>query len=170
MARSRPGPGGPVPARSRAVARSRCWSGFGGPLAQSRSRLLAPPLAMSCPASPGPVPVHVCPAGLVLVAVARSRSRSRCRLRPFAADSILSSPGGRVPVPVKRITYAVWPASVFEGMDAQSLPRIWLFSKSLVRGKQYCEVRTIIRQKQEPNGCQSQLFDMKTLDVWLRSS
>ena len=40
-----------------------------------------------------------------------------------------------------------------------------LFSKQLVRGKQYCEVRTIIEQKQEPNGCQSQLLDMKTLDV-----
>ena len=40
-----------------------------------------------------------------------------------------------------------------------------LFSKPLVRGKQYCEVGTIIEQKQEPNGCQSQLLDMKTLDV-----
>ena len=47
----------------------------------------------------------------------------------------------------------------------QSLPGIWLFSKPVVRGKQYCEVGTIIRQKQEPNGCQSQLLDMKTLYV-----
>ena len=43
-----------------------------------------------------------------------------------------AGPGGpvpvaRVPVPIKRITYAVWPASMSPGMDAQSLPGIWLF-------------------------------------------
>ena len=146
VARSRwPGPGGPVP-----VARSR-WPGsggpVGGPVARSRCRsrpsvlpktrwpggpvpvpvpaILPPALAMSCPAGPGRSRSHVCFAGLVLVAVARS-------VRPFAAASILSGPGGWVPVPVKRITYAVG---------------------------------TVIRQKQEPNGCQSQLLDMKTLDV-----
>ena len=83
------------------------------------------------------------------------------RPRPFAADSILSGPGGRVPV---HHLCSVAP-SRSPGMDAQSLPGIWLFSKPLVRGKQHCEVGTIIRQKQEPNGCQSQLLDMKTLDV-----
>ena len=84
VARSRwPGrwPGDPVP-----VTRSP-WpqlggSGFGGPLA--RSHVCLPEWQW-----PGPVPVPV----------------------PVpAADSILSRPGGWVPVPVKRITYAVWPA------------------------------------------------------------
>ena len=70
-----------------------------------------------------------------------------------------------VPVPVHVCPAGLVLVAVFEGMDAQSLPGIWLFSKPLVRGKQYCEVRTIIRQKQEPNGCQSQVFDMKTLGI-----
>ena len=48
------------------------------------------------------------------------------------ARSRWPGPGGpvpvaRVPVPIKRITYAVWPASMLPGMDAQSLPGIWLF-------------------------------------------
>ena len=74
----------------------------------------------------------------------------------------LPGPGAQVPVPIKRITYAVWPASsnLFQENGGSTL-----FSKPLVRGKQYCEVGTIIEQKQEPNGCQSQLLDMKTLDV-----
>ena len=169
-----PGPGGPVPVARSPVARSRPvllqpmarW-----PVARGLVPVPVPPSVLprvwfwSRWPSPGPRPGPC--AGLVLVAVARSRSRSRsrCRPRPFAADSILSAPGGRVAVPEKRITYAVWPASVSPGMDAQSLPGVWLFSKPLVRGKQYCEVGTIIRQKQEPNGCQSQLLDIKTLDV-----
>ena len=80
------------------------------------------------------------------VPVAQSRPMS-CPAVPVQADHLCSV------------------ASFSVSMDAQSLPGIWLFSKPLVRGKQYCEVGTIIRQKQEPNGCQSQLLDMKTLDV-----
>ena len=89
-------------------------SGFGGPVARSRSRLRS-----------------------ALMAVARARSRSRSRWPgpggPVpVARSRWPGPGGpvpvaRVPVPIKRITYAVWPASMLPGMDAQSLPGIWLF-------------------------------------------
>ena len=143
VARSRsPGPGGPVPVavpvssvsgRRLPVHLSCPWSGFGGPVARSRSRLLSRSRS-------------------AFVAVARSRSRSLP----------LPGPGGRVPVPIKRITYAAWPASsnLFQEYGGSTL-----FSKPLMRGKQYCEVGTIIKQKQEPNGCQSQLLDMKTLDV-----
>ena len=156
-----PGPGGPVPVP---VARSRwrgarwpgarwpgpgpgppsCpWSCFGGPVARSRYRFGCRSRLLSRSRS---------------ALVARSRSRSRCRSRSLA----LPGPGGRVPVPIKRITYAVWPASsnLFQENGGSTL-----FSKRLVGGKQYCEVGTIIEQKQEPNGCQSQLLDMKTLDV-----
>ena len=142
MARSRwPGPGAPV----FAVAR---WPGPGpGPGPRSLPSVL--PMVW-WPGGPVPVPV---PARVGrLVAVARSRSRSLP----------LPGPGGRVPVPIKRITYAVWPAS---SNPFQEYGGSTLFSKPLVRGKQYCEVGTIIEQKQEPNGCQSQLLDMKTLDV-----
>ena len=119
--------------------------------------------------SGGPVPV--------------ARSRPRFRARPWPTRSLpsvlpmvwfwwpgagwsrslpLPGAGGRVPVPIKRITYAVWPAS---SNLFQEYGGFTLFSKPLMRGKQYCEVGTIIEQKQEPNGCQSQLLDMKTLDV-----
>ena len=140
------------------VARSR-WPGPGsfrarrprfcrGPVARSRSRSL--PSAVWWPGAPVPVPVPV-PAP-----VPGSRSRSRSRSLP------LPGPAGRVPVPIKRITYAGWPAS---SIPFQEYGGSTLFSKPLVRGKPYCEVGTIIEQKQEPNGCQSQLLDMKTLDV-----
>ena len=84
-----------------------------GSVPVARSRWPGGPVSQWPSPAPCPVPrsrSHVCPAGLVLVAVARSRSRSRCPPRPFTADSILSGPGGRVSVPVKRITYAVWPS------------------------------------------------------------
>ena len=111
-----PGPGGPVPCRAffcrGPVARSRSRSlpsvlprcGFGGPVARSRSRSRL---------------------RSALVAVARSRSRSRSRSRwPGPGGPV---PVARVPVPIKRITYAVWPASMSPGIYAQSLPGIWLF-------------------------------------------
>ena len=84
---------------------------------------------------------------------------------------------GPVPVPVLAPARSRWPGPSPNKADhlcsvasfKQSLPGIWWFyavrAKPLVRGKQYCEVGTIIEQKQEPNGCQSQLLDMKTLDV-----
>ena len=167
MARSRwPGPGGPVP-----VTRS-WWPG---------------------PRWPGPVARNRWPAHFCRGPVARSRSRSRPRSLPSVLPMVwfwwpggpvpvpapvpvpVSFGGGgpvpvpvpvlapgRVPVPIKRITYAVRPASsnLFQENGGSTL-----FSKPLVRGKQYCEVGTIIEQKQEPNGCQSQLLDIKTLDV-----
>ena len=107
-----PGPGGPVPVarlrwRSPVLfcpdpCRLSCpWSGFGGPVARSRSRLLSQSRsALLWWRWPVPVPV------------------------PVVAPT---GPGDRVPVPIKRITYAVWPASMSPGMDAQSLPGIWLF-------------------------------------------
>ena len=139
-----PGPGGPVPRSRWPDPRPASAAGW---VARSRSR------SRSWRAGPWPGPgpgytsagsghvlsrrcrwsrsrsrsTSVCFAGLVLVAAARS-----VPVAPFAAASILSGPGGWVPVPVKRIIYAVG---------------------------------TVIRQKQEPNGCQSQLLDMKTLDV-----
>ena len=83
VARSRwPGPGGP--------AFLPC--GFGGPVA--RSRLLSRPWS-----------------ALVAVAWFRSRSRSRSWSRSRSRSLPLPGPGGRVPVPIKQITYAVWPAS-----------------------------------------------------------
>ena len=123
-----PGPGGPVPvARSRwpgPAARSRCPDpgGPGGPVP-----VPVPVPAQVCPAhglvlvAPWPGPGLLSRSRSALVAVARSRSRSRSRSLP------LPSFGGRVPIPIKRITYAVWPASMSPGMDAQSLPGIWLF-------------------------------------------
>ena len=158
VARSRwPGPGGPVPVARSRVARSR-WPGPG----------TEPGPFLPWPGGPVPVPAQVlaiCPAhGLVLVA--------RWPGPGFGSGSC-PGPGqlwwrvpvlapGRVPVPIKRITYAVRPASsnLFQENGGSTL-----FSKPLVRGKQYCEVETIIEQKQEPNGCQSQLLDIKTLDV-----
>ena len=154
-----PGPGsgsgfgGPV-ARSRSRSRFCSWSGFGGPAARSRSRFwscswsgfggpvpgpgpgpgICTPLAMSCLAGPAPVPVHV------------------CLLVWFWC--------GRVPVPVKRITYAVCFNVSRHGCAISSRNMAVLQTTD-----EYCEVGTIIRQKQEPNGCQSQLLDMKTLDV-----
>ena len=107
-----PGPGGPVPCRAPffcrgPVARSRSRSA--GPVARSRSRLRS-----------------------ALMAVARSRSRSRSWWPGPGGPVPVARSGGpvpvaRVPVPIKRITYAVWPASMLPGMDAQSLPGIWLF-------------------------------------------
>ena len=88
--------------------------------------LLPPALAMSCPAGAGPGPGPGPGPRLSVLLVWfwwRWPGPSRW-LRPFAAASILSGPGGWVPV--KRIIYAVG---------------------------------TVIRQKQEPNGCQSQLLD-----------
>ena len=173
-----PGPGGPVPvARSRwpgpggrsVPSCSSPWSGFGGrwPAAGPSP---GPGPRLFCPRWPGPGPgpgrlfcwsgFGPVPARASVLPVARSRSRSRTtsvllvwfsRSRstsvllvwfwwpgagagPGAGSvfsaSILSGPGGRVPVPVKRITYAVG---------------------------------TIIRQKQEPNGCQSQALDVASL-------
>ena len=109
----------------------------------------------------GPPPLCPVPVG----GSGRSRSRSRSRPRPGPCPCPVPAPARSRwpgPVPIKRITYAVWPASsnLFQEYGGSTL-----FSKSLVRGKQYCEVGTIIEQKQEPNGCQSQLLDMKTLDV-----
>ena len=126
-----PGPGGPVPWPSR-------WPGPGGPVPVARRIPVLP-----WPGGPVPVPVPaqvlaVCPAmvwfwwpgdpvpvPVPLWWVARSPSRSRSWSRSRSLP--LPGPGGRVPVPIKRITYAVWPASMSPGMDAQSLPRIWLF-------------------------------------------
>ena len=140
------------------MARSR-WPGPGGPVAVARSR-------------PGPVPV----------------ARSRFPV-PLARHPFLPRPGGPVPVPVPRRSrlglvlvarsgspmqcgqlqcLQAWMRNLFQEYGCSTL-----FSKPLVRGKQYCEVGIIIEQKQEPNGCQSQLLDMKTLDVatvWLQSS
>ena len=118
--------GGPV-ARSRSRSWSRSWSGFGGPVARSRSRFYGLVLVARWP-GPGPGPGS-CPGPLWW----RWLGPGPCPVR-------------------KRITYAVWPASMSPGMDAQSLPEYGcstLFSKPLVRGKQYCEVGTIIEQKQQ---------------------
>ena len=164
VARSRwPGP----------VARSR-WPGPGSPLSG--------PAFLPWPGGPVPVPVpaQVLPSVLPMVwwpggPVARSRSRllSRCR----SAGGPGPGPGPvPVPVPVLAPARSRWPGPSPNKADLcsvasfkQSLPGIWWFyavrAKPLVRGKQYCEVGTIIEQKQEPNGCQSQLLDMKTLDV-----
>ena len=131
------------------MARSR-WPDPGGPVPVARPRSLPSVL----PWSGGPVP--------------RSRSRSRllCRSAPGPGPGPgpcpCLVPVAGVPVPIKRITYAVWPAS---SSPFQEYGGSKLFSKPLVRGKPYCEVGTIIEQKQEPNSCQSQLLDMKTLDV-----
>ena len=147
MARSCwPGPGGPVP-----VARYR-WPGR-GPVPVARPNPGGPRPFLPWPGGPVPVPA-VCPAhGLVLVA------------------------GGPVPVPVPApipVPVPVLVPSRPPGPSQLQCLQAWmrnlfrcstLFSKSLVRGKQYCEVGTIIEQKQAPNGCQSQLLDMKTLDV-----
>ena len=159
--RKRPGPGGPVPVARSAVARSR-WPG-------SRYRA-GPVFAVARWPGPGPGPCHLsCPWSGFGGPVARSRSRSRLLSGPGQLWWRWPGPGpvpvlapGRVPVPIKRITYAVRPASsnLFQENGGSTL-----FSKPLVRGKQYCEVETIIEQKQEPNGCQSQLLDIKTLDV-----
>ena len=94
-----PGPGGPVPCRASFFAVA--------PVARSRSRSRSRSLPSVLP-SPGPA---------VLVLVARSRW-------PGVGGAV---PVTRVPVRIKRITYAVWPASMSPGMDAQSLPGIWLF-------------------------------------------
>ena len=106
-----PGPGGPVP-----VARSRC------PVSVARSRAAPPFFAVARWPGPGPGPGPCrlsCP-GLVLVTRWRGPGPS-----PFPWPG----PGAPLPVPapIKRITYAVWPASMSPGMDAQSLPGIWLF-------------------------------------------
>ena len=99
-----PGPGGPVPVPG---GRDR--------VARSRSRSQSLPSVLPRSGFGGPV------ARLrsALMAVARSRSRW-----PGPGGPV---PVARVPVPIKRITYAVWPASMSPGMDAQSLPGIWLF-------------------------------------------
>ena len=120
VARSRwPGPGG----RSQ-------WPGPGGlvvgpPAApffccgpyRSRSRSRPRSLPSACPWSGFGGPV------------ARPGPGSRFALLavPLSQSLPLPVPGGRAAVPIKRITYAVWPASMSPGMDAQSLPRIWLF-------------------------------------------
>ena len=127
-----PGRGGPVP-----VARSR-WPGPGGPVPVARSRWLARRPRFFAVArwpgpgpGPGPGPCRLSCPGLVLVAWPRSRSRLRPGQGPlwwrWPGPGPGPGPGGRVPVPIKRITYAVWPASMSPGMDAQSLPGIWLF-------------------------------------------
>ena len=111
----------------------------------------------------GPVPVARSrwpgPGGPVLV----DRSRYRFRARPVFAVARWPGPG---PGPGPGPCHLSCPWSGFGGPDLfQENGGSTLFSKPLVRGKQYCEVGTIIEQKQEPNGCQSQLPDMKTLDV-----
>ena len=123
-----PGPGGPVPvARSRCpvpVARSRAATPFFA-VARSRSRSRSLPSVLPRSGFGGPVARSRSRSRLrsALMAVARSRSRSRSRW-PGPGGPV---PVARVPVPIKRITYAVWPASMSPGMDAQSLPGIWLF-------------------------------------------
>ena len=116
-----------------------------GPVPVARSRW--PGSCAGVPAHPfltaSPVP-QVAGSPLLEIAVAQwpglgiPGARPRCPVCPAMVA------GG--PVPVHHLC-SVASFSV-AGMDAQSLPGIWLFSKPLVRGKQYCELGTIIRQKQ----------------------
>ena len=167
-----PGPGNPIP-----VSRSR-WPGPGGPVPVARC--WARPLFLPWPGGPVPVPV---PAQVWFWwPVARSRSRSRpvalmvvpgpsgpvpvARSRwpgpggPVpVARSRWPGPDGRVPVPIKRITYAVWPASMSPGMDAQSLPGIWLFyavlqttgeRQTILRGRNHYRTKTGAKRLPKP--------------------
>ena len=111
-----PGPGGPVPCRAPFFCR--------GPVARSRSRSRSRSPSRSLPSvlprvwfwwPGGPVPVPV-PAPVCFDGGG-----------PIPVPVPVPVPVARVPVPIKRITYAVWPASMSPGMDAQSLPGIWLF-------------------------------------------
>ena len=131
-------PGGPVPGGPVPVPPMVWFWWPGGPV----------PVAVPVPVPvPAPVPVPVSFGGPVPVPV------------PVPVPARSRWPG---PSPNKADHYAVWPASsnLFQQNGGSTL-----FPKRLVGGKQYCEVGTIIEQKQEPNGCQSQLLDMKTLDV-----
>ena len=118
MARSRwPGPGGPVPvARSRAAPPFFAVARWPGPVPVPVLAVCPAQVWFWWPGGPVPVPAPVCFDG-----GGPTRSRSRW---PGLGGPV---PVARVPVPIKRITYAVWPASMSPGMDAQSLPGIWLF-------------------------------------------
>ena len=166
-----PGPGGPVP-----VARSR-WPGPGGPVPVARSRWPCPTFFVFCcgwpgpGAGPGPGPPMVWfwwRGGPVLVSVpAPVPVRSACGggavpvLVPGPCPCPV--PGGRVPVPIKRITYAVWPASMSPGMDAQSLPGIWLFytvlqttgeRQTILRSRNHYRTKTGAKRLPKPTACQ----------------
>ena len=148
-----PGPGGPVP-----VARSR-WPGPGARRPFLPARWPGP--------GPGPGQVlAVYPAhGLVLVARWPGPGPGSC-LGPGllcwrwpGPGPGRPGPGGRVAVPIKRITYAVWPASMSPGMDAQSLPGIWLFyavlqttgeRQTILRSRNHYRIKTGAKRLPKP--------------------
>ena len=145
------------------VARS-WWPGPGGPVPVARSRCPAPVFAVARWPGPGPGQVlAVYP--VVLVARWPGPGPGSC-LGPGplcwrwpGPGPGPPGPGGRVAVPIKRITYAVWPASMSPGMDAQSLPGIWLFyavlqttgeRQTILRSRNHYRIKTGAKRLPKP--------------------